>query len=212
MLIADLRKKYKPASLRRKGLAGDPFRQFHKWFRKALETVRGEPNAMMLATADQSGRPSARTVLLKSFDKHGFVFYTNYKSRKGRELAENPHAALVFYWAELQRQVCIAGLVRKIPREESEAYFQSRPLESRLAAWVSPQSQVISGRDVLEEGMQLMKQKYRRRKVPLPPHWGGFLLAPVSIEFWQGRPNRLHDRFRYIRWRKKGWTIEQLAP
>ncbi len=212
MPIADLRKKYKPASLRRKDLAGDPFRQFHKWFRKALETARGEPNAMMLATADQSGRPSVRTVLLKGFDQRGFVFYTNYKSRKGRELAENPHAALVFCWAELQRQICIAGRVRKVSREESETYFQRRPLESRLAAWVSPQSQVISGRDVLEEGMQLMKQKYRHRKVPLPPHWGGFLLAPVSIEFWQGRPNRLHDRFRYIRRRKKVWTIERLAP
>jgi pyridoxamine 5'-phosphate oxidase len=189
----------------------NPFQQFSRWFQQALDAALPEPNAMTLATATREGKASARIVLLKSFDERGFVFYTNYESRKGRELAENPYAALVFHWIELERQVCAAGQVSRVSREESENYFRSRPVGSQLGAWASRQSQVISGREILEDRLKQLEKDYRNKLIPLPPDWGGLRLAPEMIEFWQGRPNRLHDRLRY-RLQDQQWLIERLSP
>jgi len=210
--IADLRREYTLAGLRRAELETDPMAQFGKWFRQALAANLAEPNAMTLATADREGRPSCRIVLLKGLDERGFTFFTNYESRKGRELSENPNAALVLFWAELERQVCIAGTVSKISREESEKYFASRPKGSRLAAWVSSQSDSITNRAALENRLNELLAKYPGEEVPLPPYWGGYCLAPARIEFWQGRPNRLHDRFQYLRQPNNQWRIERLSP
>ena len=209
--LADLRKTYALGGLRRADLDSDPLAQFKRWMQQALEANLIEPTAMTLATADQSGRPSARILLLKGLDQRGFVFYTNYQSRKARELAQNPNASLVFYWAELERQVRAAGSVSRISHEESADYFKSRPRGHQLGAWVSTQSDVIDHRAVLEERLQELEQKYPQA-VPLPPFWGGYVLSPVEIEFWQGRPNRLHDRFRYARRPDNSWLIERLAP
>jgi pyridoxamine 5'-phosphate oxidase len=209
--LADLRKDYSLAGLAEKDLARDPFRQFEKWFQEAEAAKVTEPNAMTLATSTREGRPSARTVLLKNIDGRGFVFFSNYESRKGRELHENPHATIVFPWLALERQVIAEGTIAKVPREVSEAYFHSRPRASQLAAWVSQQSAIISGRSVLEDSMKMLEEKYAGREVPLPPHWGGWRLSPETVEFWQGRRNRLHDRLRYRR-EKDGWLIERLAP
>lgn len=211
MSLADHRKDYSLAGLLEKDLAKDPFRQFEKWFQEAEAAKIHEPNAMSLATATRDGRPSARTVLLKGLDGRGFVFFSNYESRKGRELDANPHATLLFPWLALERQVIIEGPLAKVPREESETYFHSRPRASQLGAWVSQQSAIISDRSVLEDSMKLLEAKYAGREVPLPPHWGGWRLAPETVEFWQGRRSRLHDRLRYRRG-KDGWTIERLAP
>lgn len=211
MTLADLRKDYSLAGLNEKDLARDPFRQFEKWFQEAEAAKLIEPNAMTLCTTTRDGRPSGRTVLLKGVDGRGFVFYSNYESRKGRELHENPNAALVFPWLAIERQVIVEGTVTKVPREESEAYFHSRPRASQLAAWVSQQSAVISGRSVLEDSMKMLEEKYAGREVPLPPHWGGWRMAPATVEFWQGRRSRLHDRLRYRR-DTDGWLIERLAP
>jgi pyridoxamine 5'-phosphate oxidase len=169
-------------------------------------------NAMTLATVDQEGRPSARVVMLKGVDARGFIFYTNYGSRKGLELAGNPEAALVFYWSEVERQVCVAGQVSRLPPEESDAYFASRPRGSRIAAWASEQSQTARDRAALEERWRLFEEKYHDREVPRPPHWGGYVLSPTRVEFWQGRPNRLHDRFRYTHQAEGSWVIERLCP
>jgi pyridoxamine 5'-phosphate oxidase len=235
MGLADLRREYNLAGLRRRDLEADPFAQFKKWFDqasgarisgrvrkffirlyKSLLLVTGtEPmdvNAATLATADKDGRPSARVVLLKGVDERGFIFFTNYDSRKGHELAENPRAALVFYWSDQERQVSIAGDISKLSREESEAYFKTRPKGSRLAAWASRQTEVIANRAVLEESWKEFQAKYPGDDVPLPPNWGGYVLAPARIEFWQGRPSRLHDRFRYLRQPDKSWLIERLSP
>ncbi|MST93967.1 MAG: pyridoxamine 5'-phosphate oxidase [Pedosphaera sp.] len=211
MNLADIRKEYTQAGLRRAELDPDPLTQFQKWFRQAEESGVLEPSCMTLATADKSGRPSARTVLLKNVDERGFAFFTNYESRKGRELAENPRAALALHWREPERQVCITGDVSKLSRAESEKYFHSRPRGSQLGAWVSRQGEVIARRDVLEKELAMLEKKYPD-EVPLPPHWGGYMLAPDEIQFWQGRPDRLHDRFRYSRQSGCGWKIERLAP
>src|SRR4051812_30744303 len=212
MSLADLRKDYSLSGLLEKDLARDPFRQFDKWFEEAQAAKVVEPNAMTLATSTRDGRPSARTVLLKGVDGRGFVFYTNYESRKGRELAENPRATLLLPWLALERQVVIEGVVTKISREESAAYFHSRPRASQLSAWVSQQSSIITGRAVLEDSMKVLDKKHAGAEVPLPPAWGGYRLAPETVEFWQGRRSRLHDRLRYRREASGDWTVERLAP
>ena len=198
--------------LRRDDLDPDPIKQFAKWFEDAEAAHPKLPNAMTLATATSDGKPSARVVLLKGFDQDGFVFFTNYESQKGRELEENPDAALVFYWAGLDRQVRIAGRVRKTSQAESEAYFKTRPIESRLSAWASKQSSPVSSRRVLEDEMNRLVLEYEDKEIPLPNYWGGFRLEPSVIEFWQNRPNRLHDRFRYRRQPDGQWMIERLSP
>lgn len=199
------------ASLDEKDLADDPFDQFGDWLAEALDAGIPMPNRMTLATASADGSPSARVILLKGFDREGFVFYTNYESRKARELGDNPRAAVVFYWEALHRQVCIEGRVTKVARSESEEYFQSRPLGSRLGAWASAQSDVIASRDVLDAALEGAGERFGE-DVPIPPFWGGFRLVPDAIEFWQARPNRLHDRLRYRRGDSGGWIVERLAP
>jgi pyridoxamine 5'-phosphate oxidase len=210
--LAALRRNYSLRGLKESDLDPDPFKQFHTWFNDALNANLLEPNAMILATATRDGKPSARTVLLKAFDERGFVFYTNYESRKGRDLAENPFASLVFLWTELERQVRIEGSVEKCSAEESDTYFQSRPLGSRLGAVVSQQSQVISGREVLETGLKELMTQYADGDVPRPEFWGGYRIRPTSFEFWQGRPNRLHDRLHYTLVEDGSWRIERLSP
>lgn len=190
----------------------DPINEFARWFRAAEESGIIMADAVALATATTDGKPSVRMVLLKGFDHQGFVFYTNYESRKGRELQQNPYAALVFYWDRLSRQVRISGTVEKVSREESIAYFHSRPFDSQLSAWASRQSEVVLSREVLEERMRELAAEYVGREVPLPPYWGGFRVFPDSIEFWQGRLSRLHDRFRYSRRSGDHWTLERLSP
>ena len=212
MSLADLRKDYSLAGLTEKDLARDPFRQFEKWLQEAEAAKIPEYNAMTLSTATRDGRPSARTVLLQGLDGRGFVFYSNYESRKGREIEANPHVALVFPWLLLERQVIIEGTLTKVAREESEAYFHSRPRASQLGAWVSQQSSIISGRALLEGNMKAVEKQYADQEVPLPPNWGGWRVAPETVEFWQGRRSRLHDRLRYRRGKDGGWSIERLAP
>jgi pyridoxamine 5'-phosphate oxidase len=201
-----------PEGLHRRDLDPDPIKQFGNWFTAAIEAGIRDVNAMSLATADSEARPAVRIVLLKGFDPDGFVFFTNYESEKGRHLAANPRAALGFYWIELDRQVRISGSVTKTSREESERYFHSRPLGSQLGAWASRQSEVVDGRRVLDARLAQMIERYAEKTVPVPPHWGGFRVAPDRIEFWQGRPNRLHDRFCYSRQAKGSWSIDRLAP
>jgi pyridoxamine 5'-phosphate oxidase len=190
----------------------DPFTQFGNWLQRAIKAEPGEPNAMTLATSSVEGRVSARIVLLRGFDQHGFVFYTNYESRKGRQLAENPQAALVFYWGLLQRQVSIVGRVEHVSREESQAYFNSRPTGHRIGAWASQQSRILESRAELEARVRELEERFGGDDIPVPPYWGGFRVVPDTIEFWQGRPNRLHDRIRYIRRDAGLWTIERLYP
>jgi pyridoxamine 5'-phosphate oxidase len=211
MSIADLRKEYVRRGLSADDLAASPIAQFRSWFDDAIAGGVPEPNAMTLATATPDGRPSARIVLLKGLDEAGFVFYTNYESRKGEQLAANPWAALIFFWPELERQVRIEGSVAKIPPAESDAYFGSRPAGSRLGAWASAQSRVIPNREVLEQRMQELEAAYDAQDIPRPPYWGGFRVQPNSVEFWQGRPSRLHDRLRY-RLDEGTWIVERLSP
>lgn len=198
--------------LRRSDLNPDPIKQFANWFTTAIETGIRDVNAMSLATAGQDAKPSVRIVLLKSFDEDGFVFFTNYESEKGKQLEANPYAALGFYWIELDRQIRISGKVDKTSRKESETYFHSRPVGSQLSAWASRQSAVLDGRRVLDARMEEMNERFANKRVPLPPHWGGYRLKPDNLEFWQGRSNRLHDRFRYTRQSDGSWLIERLAP
>jgi pyridoxamine 5'-phosphate oxidase len=214
--IDDLRTEYMRATLDESSVATDPIRQFEQWFADAVNAQVPEPNAMTLATAGPGGDPSARIVLLKGADERGFTFFTNYDSRKGRELATRPRAALLFFWPELERQIRIEGGTTKVDAAESAAYFASRPRSSQLGAWASPQSEPIAGRSVLEGRFAGFADRYRdeSRPVPRPPHWGGYRLVPESIEFWQGRPSRLHDRIRYRRapGEPRAWIVDRLAP
>lgn len=211
MSLAEMRKSYTAGELSERDLNPDPLELFRLWLEAAIHAGEPEPSAMTLATADKRGRPSARMVLLKGASARGFVFYSNYESRKGLELAENPYAALVFYWPVLERQVRVEGEVTKLSREESERYFHSRPPGSQLGAWASPQSRVLHDREELEERLTTARERYQNEKVPLPDFWGGYLLKPTAIEFWQGREGRLHDRFRY-RLEEGRWQHRRLAP
>jgi pyridoxamine 5'-phosphate oxidase len=234
MNLSDFREDYQRGALDRAALDADPIAQFESWFRDATGEQSqsrwrkigialyklwnaicnhraADINAMTLASVDQNGKPSTRTVLLKTVDERGFIFFTNYDSRKGRELAENPSAALTFFWPDLERQVCVAGPVTKLPAAESENYFKSRPRGSRISVWASNQSEPVPDRAALEAKWREQEKKFPN-DVPLPPNWGGFILRPERIEFWQGRPSRLHDRFSYTRQADGAWKIERLSP
>jgi pyridoxamine 5'-phosphate oxidase len=210
--IADIRKDYKLQTLSEKDITKDPFGQFDKWWQEAIRSGIDEPNAMTLATASADGMPDARIVLLKGFDTQGFSFFTNYNSAKGMQLLENPRACLVFFWKELERQIRISGLVSLAPENVSDAYFNSRPEGSRIGAWASPQSEPIESREWLEQTEKKYQEEWAGRMITRPPHWGGYLLKPVRIEFWQGRPSRLHDRLLYSLEKNGAWKIERLAP
>ena len=213
MDVAELRKEYTLSGLHRTDLSPDPFEQFRLWFEESVQTAGDrEPNVMTLATASQTGAPSARVVLLKGFDAQGMKFSTNYESRKAQQLAENPSAALNFHWPWLERQIQIEGLVKKVGREESQAYFDRRPIGSRLGAIVSKQSSVVESREILEERLSALKTELQGSNPALPDFWGGYLLVPQRFEFWQGRENRLHDRFLYTPHANGTWQIERLAP
>lgn len=211
MDISNFRREYLRGGLQREGLAADPLDQFTEWFEQARKTDIADPTAMILATVDAQGRPSQRTVLLKYFDSGGYVFFTNYESRKAREIEENPQVSLLFVWLELERQIMISGRAKKISAAESAKYFMTRPKDSQVAAWVSSQSHTLSSRQMLMQKFAEMKKKIGEGKVPLPSFWGGYKVVPDEYEFWQGRKNRLHDRFRYGL-AGDGWQIERLAP
>ncbi|MFF2653999.1 pyridoxamine 5'-phosphate oxidase [Streptomyces sp. NPDC058045] len=213
-----MRKQYRTEGLAEDELAADPMEQFARWFRDATLAVEGgvlyEPNAMVVSTADAEGRPSSRTVLLKQYDARGFVFFTNYTSRKGRDLAENPHLALLFPWHPMARQVLVTGTATRTGRDETAGYFRTRPHGSQLGAWASAQSAVLGSREELDGAYRELAERYPEgEKVPVPPHWGGYRVAPRTVEFWQGRENRLHDRLRYRRSENgTGWLVERLSP
>ncbi|HRP17602.1 MAG TPA: pyridoxamine 5'-phosphate oxidase [Ginsengibacter sp.] len=209
--ISDIRKVYKQKSLSEKDVKANPVEQFHAWWDEAMGAHIDEVNAMTLATCTTDGRPSARIVLLKGIDREGFVFFTNYTSRKGTEIENNPRVALLFFWKELERQVRIEGNIEKIDEADSDTYFHSRPVESRIGAWVSPQSSTIPGRDFLEERRIETELRFKDSDIARPPFWGGYIVHPLSIEFWQGRPGRLHDRILYTK-KDNNWTINRLAP
>ncbi len=209
--IADLRQDYRQAALLESEANSDPIGQFQNWFEAAVAAQLPEPNAMTIATATRDGMPSARVVLLKDVDDRGFVFFTNYNSHKGQELTNNPHGAIVFLWTELERQVRIQGRVEKIAPAESDEYFYSRPPGSRLGAWASNQSEVVTGREVLDQQLADLEAKYANQEIPRPEHWGGFRVIPSMIEFWQGRSSRLHDRLRY-RLIEGTWVVDRLSP
>lgn len=212
MNLDDLRREYTKRGLREEDLAPDPFTQFDAWFDEVAQGDIREPNAMTLATATPDGRPSARMVLLKGVNARGFAFFTNYESRKGAELTANPRAALVFFWVQLERQVRVEGLVERLSAEESDAYFSSRPEGSQLGAWASQQSALLPDRGRLEARYDKLRAQYEGHDVPRPPFWGGFRVVPETVEFWQGRVNRLHDRLRYRRQDDGSWVIERLSP
>ncbi len=207
-----MREQYRTAPLLEADLADDPMSQFDRWFTQAVRVELHEPNAMIVATADADGRPSSRTVLLKAYGVRGFVFYTNYTSRKGREIEANPAVSLLFPWHPMARQVIVSGRAERVGREETAAYFRSRPHGSQLGAWASAQSSVIGAREELEGAYEELAARYPQgEQVPVPPHWGGFLVVPEAVEFWQGRENRLHDRLRYVA-EGGAWNVERLSP
>lgn len=210
--IADIRTEYKKQALHESDVTADPCAQFSRWWDDALKSDICEVNAMTLATVDEKGIPAARIVLLKGFDENGFVFFTNYNSQKGNELAHNANACLVFFWKELERQVRITGVAEKITTEESIAYFNSRPDGSKIGAWASPQSLVVAGKAWLKETYEYYMERFKHGEIPKPPHWGGYRVKPEKVEFWQGRPNRLHDRILYTHTGSNAWKIERLAP
>jgi pyridoxamine 5'-phosphate oxidase len=210
--IANIRKDYSLQTLQEEDAHTDAIQQFDKWWQEALHSEIEEVNAMTLATATASGKPTARIVLLKDFDKNGFVFFTNYHSHKGKEMEQNPFACMVFFWKELERQVRIEGSITKLSSPESDAYFNSRPIGSRIGAWASPQSKVIASRNVIEENVAELEKTFAGKDIERPPQWGGYILKPALVEFWQGRSNRLHDRLQYTALNNEGWKIERLAP
>ncbi len=210
--LADIRKDYQMQSLLETDVAGNPFMQFNDWWDDAIKSELEEVNAMTLATASLQGIPSARIVLLKSVSEDGFMFFTNYSSKKGTDLEENPNACLVFFWKELERQITISGSVKKVSTEESDSYFNSRPEGSRIGAWASPQSSVIASRKIIEANIIKYEQQFADGNITRPPHWGGYIVIPAVIEFWQGRPNRLHDRIQYSKLKEGNWKIVRLAP
>ena len=209
--INNLRREYKLNKLSEETVQKNPFNQFEKWFNEVMKVGLIEPNAMILATADDKSKPSVRVVLLKEFSSNGFTFFTNYTSKKGKNLTENSSAALLFFWAELERQIRVEGIIKKISRTESKKYFDTRPIDSRLAAWTSEQSKMIPGRGYLDAKFQIFKREFKGKQIPLPPDWGGFILVPEYFEFWQGRENRLHDRICYKKLKSK-WKIFRLSP
>lgn len=212
MSIADIRKDYQLKSLTESEVDPDPLKQFQQWWQDALQAKIEEVNAMTLATASPDGVPSARILLLKGLTPGGFVFFTNYNSFKGQQIAENPRACLVFFWKEVERQVRVTGLAERLTDKENDEYFHSRPEGSRIGAWASPQSQVIENREWLEKNTLKYQQQFASQAVLRPPHWGGYVVKPIAIEFWQGRPNRLHDRIQYTLSDSGKWIIERLAP
>jgi len=212
MSIADIRKDYSKKMLQETDVNANAIEQFKTWWDEALESDIDEVNAMTLATATAQGKPSARIVLLKGFDQNGFIFFTNYHSHKAIQMEENPFVSLVFFWKELERQVRIEGTIRKIPADDSDVYFHSRPVESRVGAWASPQSKVIASRKVIEENVIELQKSFAGKEIDRPPHWGGYIVNPLLIEFWQGRSSRLHDRLQYTLTEEGQWMIERLAP
>ena len=209
--IADMRREYSQKSLDLSDVAPNPIQQFNQWFSEARNAQLPEPNAMHLSTVSPEGHPAGRVVLLKGIENEKFIFYTNYQSRKGQEIARNPYVALTFFWAELERQVRIEGRASQVDEQTSTEYFHSRPRTSQIGAWASPQSQPIQGREILDERRENYTQKFSDQEVPKPPHWGGFSVDPVSFEFWQGRPSRLHDRI-YYQLEDVRWKVQRLAP
>ncbi len=212
MSIASIRRDYSLQTLDESGVAENPFDQFAIWWKEAVSSEIDEVNAMTLATVGDDGMPAARIVLLKGYDANGFVFFTNYESKKGKDLLKHPAAALVFFWKELERQIRISGMVEKVSAVESDTYFQSRPEGSKLGAWASPQSKVISSRKVIESQLESYQQSYHQQPIPRPPYWGGYRVVPHTIEFWQGRSSRLHDRIQYKKDTPGNWIITRLAP
>jgi len=211
-LIANMRKVYQLQSLSEKDVEDDPIKQFQNWWQHAIETKIEEPNAMTLATCNASGKPSARIVLLKAIKENGFVFFTNYQSRKAKEIEENAFVALVFFWKELERQIRIEGKIEKINAKESDEYFSIRPRESQIGAWSSPQSSIIENAEVLQKNVTKFIKQFKSKEIPRPDFWGGYIVEPSAIEFWQGRPGRLHDRLKYSLSENNGWIKNRLAP
>lgn len=209
--LSKFREEYRSGELLESNINKDPLQQFDIWLQDAIDSQISEPNAMSVATSTPDGKPSIRVVLLKELNQQGFIFFTNYNSRKGTEISDNPHAAIVFDWHQIERQVRIEGVIKKISEKDSDTYFNSRPESSKIGAWVSPQSQVVMGREELNKLQNKTDKLFEGKNIPRPPHWGGYILLPTSIEFWQGRPSRLHDRIVY-RLHKDKWIIERLAP